>query len=158
MNETLPPARAPSRWLPETPAGRAVLALLLVLAVGFVFNADGAFYKSGTHRDALRQASVYGILACGLTLVIISGGIDLAVGSLLALTAVSAATMSIHWGWSGWLVIPAALALGAAAGGRGHRAAAGATVHCHAGDDGLRARRGQIRFRRHESFHCRAQR
>src|SRR4051812_36277296 len=65
------------------PASRAVLALALVVALGCIFHADGAFYKLGTHRDALRQASVFGLLACGMTLVIVSAGIDLAVGSVL---------------------------------------------------------------------------
>jgi ribose transport system permease protein len=109
----------PARWkqLAASPAGRAFIALALVLAVGAIFNADGAFFKIGTHRDTLRQASVYGILACGMTLVIISGGIDLAVGSVLALSAVCGATMAIHWGWSGWLVVPACVVVGALAGG-----------------------------------------
>jgi ribose transport system permease protein len=96
---------------------RALLALALVLIVGVIFHADGAFFKLGTHRDTLRQASVYGILACGLTLVIVCGGIDLAVGSVLALVAVCAAKMAIHWGWSGWLVVPASLLIGGACGG-----------------------------------------
>lgn len=96
---------------------RALIALALVLIVGVIFNADGAFFKLGTHRDTLRQASVYGILACGLTLVIICGGIDLAVGSVLALVAVCGAKMAIHWGWSGWLVVPACLILGGLSGG-----------------------------------------
>lgn len=100
-----------------SPASRAFLALLLVFIVGALFNADGAFFKIGTHRDALRQASVYGILACGLTLVIISGGIDLAVGSVLALVAVCGSKMAIHWGWSGWLVVPGCLLVGMASGG-----------------------------------------
>jgi ribose transport system permease protein len=99
-----------------SPAGRAFLALLLVLAAGAIFNADGAFFKIGTHRDTLRQASVYGMLACGMTLVIVSGGIDLAVGSLLALAAVCAAKMAIHWNWPGWEVVPACLAVGAICG------------------------------------------
>ena len=94
------------------PATRALLALLLVLVIGCVFNADGAFFKIGTHRDALRQASVFGILACGMTLVIISGGIDLAVGSVLALAAVSFSLFSIHWGWPPWFSVPVALAIG----------------------------------------------
>jgi ribose transport system permease protein len=94
------------------PATRALVALLLVLLIGALFNAHGAFFKIGTHRDALRQASVFGILACGLTLVIISGGIDLAVGSVLALVAVSFSMMTIHWGWTPWLGIPVALLLG----------------------------------------------
>ncbi len=98
------------------PASRALLALGLVLLLGCLFNADGAFFKPGTHRDALRQASVFGILACGMTLVIISGGIDLAVGSVLALVAVSFSLMSIHWGWSPWLAVTACLLVGAAFG------------------------------------------
>lgn len=101
----------------NTPAGRALVALLLVLGVGAVFNADGTFFKAGTHRDTLRQASVYGILACGMTLVIITAGIDLAVGSVLALSAVCCSTMAIHWGWSPWLVIVLSLLVGAACGG-----------------------------------------
>jgi len=32
----------------RTPATRAAIALLLMLAVGLVFNADGAFFKLGT--------------------------------------------------------------------------------------------------------------
>ncbi len=99
-----------------SPAGRAFLALLLVLIIGTIFNGDGAFFKIGTHRDTLRQASVYGILACGMTMVIISGGIDLAVGSLLALTAVCCAKMAIHWNWSGWLVAPLCLLVGGTCG------------------------------------------
>ena len=98
------------------PGTRALFALTLVLLIGCIFNADGAFFKLGTHRDALRQASVFGILACGMTLVIISGGIDLAVGSVLALAAVSFSLMSIHWGWPPWLAILAVLGIGMACG------------------------------------------
>lgn len=104
------------KQLASSPAGRALMALLLVFLVGAIFNADGAFFKIGTHRDALRQASVYGILACGLTLVIISGGIDLSVGSVLALVAVCGSKMAIHLGWSGWVVVPACLLVGLACG------------------------------------------
>src|ERR1700709_1448379 len=117
-SQPLPALRAAgtSPWygLLTGPAGRAVLALVLVLVLGCIFNADGAFFRAGTHRDAMRQASVYGLLACGMTLVIITGGIDLSVGSVLALTAVTFSLMSIHWGWSPWLAVPITLALGAA--------------------------------------------
>jgi len=98
------------------PAARALLALALMLALGAVFSAHGAFYKLATHRDALRQASVYGILACGMTLVIVAGGIDLSVGSVLALCAVIGAKCAIHWGWPPWLAVAAVLAAGAACG------------------------------------------
>ncbi len=110
------PRRARLTRTLAAPAGRAFIALVLVVLVGVIFNAEGAFYKFATHRDALRQASVYGILACGMTLVIIGGGIDLAVGSILALVAVSCATLAIHWDWSPWLVIPACMLIGGACG------------------------------------------
>jgi ribose transport system permease protein len=107
---------SPLARLWSIPATRAFLALIFVLLIGCLFNAQGAFFKIGTHRDALRQASVFGILACGLTLVIISGGIDLAVGSVLALVAVAFSLMSIHWEWAPWVSVPICLLLGLAGG------------------------------------------
>jgi ribose transport system permease protein len=98
------------------PYARALLALVAIFLVGLLFNADGAFYKWGTHRDMLRQASVFGILACGMTVVIISAGIDLSVGSVLALIAVVFSIFSIHWGWSPLAAIPCCLLIGAACG------------------------------------------
>ena len=47
----------------SSPTVRALGALVIVLAIGLIFNADGAFFKWGTHRDMLRAVSVYGILA-----------------------------------------------------------------------------------------------
>jgi ribose transport system permease protein len=100
---------------------RAFLALLLVLAVGMVFNADGAFFQWSTHSAMLRQASVHGILACGMTLVIVTAGIDLAVGSVLGLAAVVFSILTIHMGWGASGAVAAVLAigllLGAASGG-----------------------------------------
>jgi ribose transport system permease protein len=100
---------------------RAVSALGLMLALGILFNAHGAFFQWGTHRDMLRQVSVAGILACGMTPVIISGGIDLSVGSLLGFTAVLFSMLTLQRGWPASLAIPAcvlaAAACGAASGG-----------------------------------------
>src|SRR5579872_6865390 len=114
MRNDRPSSKTGAKQLLGSPAGRAFVALVLVLLVGLIFNADGAFLKAGTHRDTLRQASVYGILACGLTPVIISGGIDLAVGSVLALAAVCCATMAIHWGWSSLPTVLVTLVVGCA--------------------------------------------
>lgn len=108
--------RGVASWL-NLPVCRAILALVLVFLLGVVFSAEGAFGIVGTHRDALRQASVFGLLACGMTLVIIGGGIDLGVGSVLALVSVTFSLMSIHWGWQPWVSVPACLLLGAMCGG-----------------------------------------
>jgi len=95
---------------------RALFSLLLVFVLGLIFNADGAFLKWDTHRDMLRQVSVFGILACGMTFVIISGGIDLSVGSILGFAAVLFSLFSIHWGWSPLVAIGLTLVLGMIAG------------------------------------------
>jgi ribose transport system permease protein len=93
-----------------------VVSLALVFALGLIFNAEGAFLHWETHRDMLRQVSVYGILACGMTIVIITGGIDLAVGSILGLTAVIFSLGAIHWGFPPWQAILLALAVGSVCG------------------------------------------
>ncbi len=98
------------------PLVRALLALAVIVLLGAIFNADGAFFKWGTHRDMLRQTSVFGILACGMTLVIITAGIDLSVGSVLGLSAVAFAILTIHWQWSAWVAVPAVMLLGVGCG------------------------------------------
>jgi ribose transport system permease protein len=103
------------QWL-YSPTVRAIAALAIVVSMGLLFNADGAFFKWDTHRDMLRAVSVYGVLACGMTLVIIAGGIDLSVGSILALTAVAFSLMGIHWELSPWIVVPGCMLLGIACG------------------------------------------
>jgi ribose transport system permease protein len=105
-----------SKRLLQSPTTRAGFSLLLVLLVGVVFNADGAFFEWGTHRDMLRQISVYGILACGMTLVVISGGIDLAVGSVMALGAVLFSLLALHYQWNGFLAAGVTVAAGSACG------------------------------------------
>lgn len=100
----------------RSPLARAMVAFMLVLILGLIFNADGAFFKLGTHRDTLRQASVFGILACGMTLVILTGGIDLSVGSIMALVAVVFSILVIHWGYSPIIAIPLSLMVGISCG------------------------------------------
>jgi ribose/xylose/arabinose/galactoside ABC-type transport system permease subunit len=67
------------------------------------------------------QIAIYGILAVGMTLVIITGGIDLSVGSLVALSAVAAAAvmekLSGQAGLSIVLAVVLGIGLGLVAGG-----------------------------------------
>jgi ribose transport system permease protein len=87
-----------------------------MMAIGGVFNADGAFFRWSVHRDMLRQVSVFGILACGMTVVIITAGIDLSVSSVLALAAVFFAWFTLPLGWPAIFAIPLVLLVGAALG------------------------------------------
>lgn len=88
-------------------------ALALVLVFGSIFNASGAFFLSYTHSSTQGQIAGFAILASGMTVVILTGGIDLSVGSVAALAGVVAGTLWKGHGWSG----PAAAVAGIGAGG-----------------------------------------
>jgi len=60
----------------------------LILIVGAILEPD-SFLTSDNMLNVLRQASVVGVLAIGMTFVIATGGIDLSVGSMVAAAAVA---------------------------------------------------------------------
>ena len=64
------------------------------------------------------------IVAIGMTFVIVSGGIDLSVGSVVALTTILCAVFAEHLHWPVWVIVPLVLVLGALYG-----AAMGALIH-----------------------------
>lgn len=103
-----------------TPARRQVLfafvALALVMALGCWFNAGGIFFDRATHTQTLWFLSGYAILACGMTVVIITGGIDLSVGSVVALVGVVFAALVMKKDLPGWQAVPLSLLAGAGAG------------------------------------------
>ena len=84
----------------------AFLVLCIFLTVNPVTNASFATPKN--IFNVLRQISTNLYLACGMTMVIILGGIDLSVGSVIALSGCISAGMVSRLG----LPIPAALAIG----------------------------------------------
>jgi ABC-type sugar transport system ATPase subunit/ribose/xylose/arabinose/galactoside ABC-type transport system permease subunit len=94
----IPPMPLRTRWQGRALhyAGAFGLALVLLLAIVTSPLRDGrlVFLDVGNLTDILRQVAEKGILAVGMTAVVISGGIDLSVGSVLAF----AATMSA-WLW-----------------------------------------------------------
>jgi ribose transport system permease protein len=109
------PRELAARWLGSSVV-RALIPLFCVVALGCIFNQNGAFFAWSTHRAMLREISVLGVLACGMTVVIVAGGIDLSVGSVLALGAVCFATFTMPRGWNAPSAIAAVLVIGAVAG------------------------------------------
>lgn len=63
------------------------LAALLVLCIGLAF-AGPDFLTVGNLLNVMRQVSINAVIAFGMTLVILLGGIDLSVGSILAVSSV----------------------------------------------------------------------
>ncbi|MBR2656910.1 MAG: ABC transporter permease [Loktanella sp.] len=85
------PAKTRLRFLPSGSALHKFSAMmtLLLLIVAFSFTSP-AFLTVNNGMTVLLQTAVVGLLAIGLTMVIITGGIDLSVGSVLALSGVIA--------------------------------------------------------------------
>jgi len=74
-----------------------VLGLLLVYGL-FAIIAPESFRTARNMEMIARQTTIVGIAALGMTLVIISGGIDLSVGSIVALSTVVVAWLLQHGG------------------------------------------------------------
>ena len=89
------------------------IALILLVAAMTVF-ADG-FATGSNLLNLLRQATFNGLIAFGMTLVILSDGIDLSVGSVFALSAIICAEL-IMSGMNTVLAVALSLAAGTALG------------------------------------------
>jgi erythritol transport system permease protein len=89
-----------------------VLALLLILFAVFV----PAFLTLTNLSILSKHVATSAILAIGMTFVILAGGIDLSVGSVVGLSGMVAGDVLLHGGGSIPLAILAALALGAVVG------------------------------------------
>ena len=87
-----------------------MLPVLILLAIAF-HALTGKFLAAGNLSIVLQQASINIVLAAGMTFVILTGGIDLSVGSILAASAMAAVIMSLVPGL-GWFGVPAGIALG----------------------------------------------
>src|SRR3954470_285801 len=72
--------------------------LIAIFLIGVAFSpvtssGKNIFLSSGNLLDVLRQVSTTGLIATGMTAVILTGGIDLSVGSLMAICSVVCAML-----------------------------------------------------------------
>ncbi len=88
---------------------------LIVLVVGFSI-ASPNFLQTANIINVLQAASVNGVLAVAATVVIISGGIDLSVGTLMTFCSVIAGVCMTYWGLPEIIGVPAALVTGLVSG------------------------------------------
>ncbi|TMR16507.1 ABC transporter permease [Nonomuraea turkmeniaca] len=95
--------------------GMEHLGLLGVLAVVFVLLSLTApnFLSAGNLLDVARQISFTGLIAFGMTLVIIAGEIDISVGSAIAFGSALFGMLAVDQEWPLWLAAIAVCALGA---------------------------------------------
>lgn len=97
-------------WLIEQ---KSLIALLFLVVVVSFLNPN--FFTVDNILNILRQTSVNAIIAVGMTLVILTAGIDLSVGSVLALCGAFAATL-VAMEVPVLVAVPTALLAGAALG------------------------------------------
>src|SRR4029078_6379887 len=79
--------------------------LVLIFAIGVLFSPETSsgkniFLSYGNLTDVLRQVSIIGLAAVGMTTVILIAGIDLSVGSLMAFASVVTGMLLTEQGWT----------------------------------------------------------
>jgi ribose transport system permease protein len=107
-----PPAPAEAAPSEEQPTGRLArlsrlqaLQIIIVLAVIVVIFAalkPGSFLTVFNIRGIVQDTSILAVLGVGMTLVIVTGGIDLSVGSVLVFSGVVADKAMAAMGGQGW--------------------------------------------------------
>src|SRR3989475_5358414 len=110
MTPGAPAPRRPRRLVDEA----GVLAGLVVVALIFGALIGPQFFRAANLELMARQTVIVCVAALGMTMVIVSGGIDLSVGSIVALSTVVTALFLRHDGSASGAAVAA---LGAVAAG-----------------------------------------
>jgi ribose transport system permease protein len=92
------------------------MVLVLALLIGLFGMLSRNFLSVRTLQGIVNQIPDLTVVAVGMTLVLIAGGIDLSVGSVLALSGVVLGLAMADGSWPLWLAAPLALLVGAACG------------------------------------------
>src|SRR5438105_2560428 len=89
---------------------------LLVFLCAIVALKNPQFLSPANIQNMSRLIGTFGIFSIGAGIVIITGGIDLSVGSMFALLGILLSMMLTEWHWPAAVAVAAVLGLGAAAG------------------------------------------
>ena len=88
--------------------------ILLVVLCALVSIKNPLFLSPTNLQNTARLIGAFGIFSIGIGLVIITGGIELSVGSMMALLGVLLSMMLMEWHWASPLAIVACVAIGVA--------------------------------------------
>ncbi len=113
-----PSAVSPVRRLHLTRhAGEGAAMLAIWLGVLLLFGAlSHNFLSTGTLSVLANSIPGLTVIAAGMTFVLIIGGIDLSVGSLMGLSGAALGVMMADWNWPFWGAVMACLGVGLAGG------------------------------------------
>ena len=101
------------RWLGRL--GPFLGLALVIIVFALLTDAPGRYLSAFNLRIVLSQTAIVALGAIGMTMVIVSGGIDLSVGAAIALTGVIAA-LGLNAGWPPILAVAAAVVAGGGVG------------------------------------------
>ena len=92
-----------------------IFILLVVLCI-VVSILNPRFLAGANLQNMARLIGAYGVFSIGIGIVIITGGIDLSVGSVFALLGILLSMSLTEWGWSAWLAVPVVIGVAVALG------------------------------------------
>jgi D-xylose transport system permease protein len=90
----------------------SMVAVLVLMWVIFSLVTNGIFLEPRNFSNLIRQAAVTGIISVGMVMVIVTGQIDLSVGSLVGLSGMAAILVQYYWHWGLIPSLCTALAVG----------------------------------------------
>ena len=93
------------------------LVLVLLGLILFFSAFSDYFFSSVTFRTLLNQIPALTVIAVGMTYVLLISGIDLSVGSVMALSAAVAGVLLTQFGFALWAAVAAAMLTGVICGG-----------------------------------------
>lgn len=108
-------ARVGNRLWSNIKSNGGIIIGLIIICVLLSFLSEN-FFTPKNFSNIMRQISINVILACGMTLVIILGGIDLSVGSIIAVSGCLCCGLITNVGMPSYFAIPIAIAAGALVG------------------------------------------
>ena len=94
-------------------------ALLAIIVLGIaieIATPNTLFFRPSNLMTIMNNSAAIGIVAAGMTLVILTAGIDLSVGSVMGMTAALTGYVASFWGFPPYLAIMTGLAIGMAVG------------------------------------------
>lgn len=100
-------------------AGKDVTMLLVfttvivTLALIAMPLTNGVFFTSNNITNLLRQMTITGLLSIGMLFVILTGGVDLSVGSIVGFSAIISAGATVRWGLPIWVAFLLGILTGA---------------------------------------------
>ncbi|PZP95015.1 MAG: sugar ABC transporter permease YjfF [Variovorax paradoxus] len=112
----MPPAASPPRLDPKYLPLAATISLFFAVATLGSLRYDG-FFSAQVFLNLLIDNAFVLVVAVGMSFVILTGGIDLSVGSVIALTTMVSAALVERHGWSPAATIPLVLVMGTLFGG-----------------------------------------